>query len=133
MFHQESEYLCPQTLEMGRKKNSKLSLSKRNKKNVSARWNRPTTNSSLSEKVGLGVSEVITSCETDPDLSVDNSDSNNEPVEKKTGFALYNSYGEKIPTDDNAIKYMLVDLSPRGAFTRGLSLKTFPLVPMSKQ
>lgn len=101
---------------MGRRKNSKVSLSKRNSKNVSKRWEP----GNISE-VDLGISRPTDVSEVsitkEPSTSNDgqnhsaNLDENldDEPLVNKTGFALYDSYHNEIETDENATKYILVD------------------------
>ena len=43
--------------------------------------------------------------------STSNTIQNNTKQVKKTGFALYKSYNEQIPTKENALRYLLIEKS----------------------
>lgn len=106
---------------MGRKKKSKVLLSKRNARNVMHRWK----NAKVSELgLGLGIGQLsnITgsegmpmSCHSDQSVVHEVSNdiqevSDDEPDVNRTGFALYSSYNNEIEIDKTATSYILVDV-----------------------
>lgn len=99
---------------MGRKTKAKVLLSKRNSDRAWKRWK---TTDSPEVGVGLVVNSEVRS--QSPVLQSD-SDTNaieqDEPVDKKTGFALYSSYNNEIFVDENATKYILVDVNQLSNF-----------------
>lgn len=87
---------------MGRKTKAKVLLSKRNSDRAWKRWK---TNSEV-----MSQSPVL---QSDSDTNAIEQD---EPVDKKTGFALYSSYNNEIFVDENATKYILVDVNQLSNF-----------------
>lgn len=64
------------------------------------------------------------------EIGTNNTIQNNIKQVKKTGFALYKRYNEQIPTDENALKYVLVQ---RSQLTNPLGLFACPAAAYLKK